>query len=229
MPTYSLCFWQMLLTSSGYETHKVTAEEKRRVKRHRDWENRGKKVCLSKCDDIHRESWQKHVRSSFKKFHSKTGIHGVDMLAPHFTWGFLLHLTVSQANRKTGGGIYIAGVPLSVQLLVYTHSGRVKAALTLNGKWQIWIMHTYNPTQINRRHGGLTKAKSWGCWRPESADYTPDALNNAPKCASLKAWNPWSIRADLSFAINIQSWLCFGGQNYTSVCWGALKQTLAKP
>lgn len=56
------------------------------------------------------------------------------MLAPHFTRGFLLHLTVSQASRKTGGGIRIAGVPLSVPLLVYTHSGRVKAALTLNGK-----------------------------------------------------------------------------------------------
>lgn len=62
------------------------------------------------------------------------GIHGVDMLAPHFTRGFLLHLTVSQASRKTGGRICIAGTPLSVLLLIYTHSGRVKAPLTLNGK-----------------------------------------------------------------------------------------------
>lgn len=188
---------------------------------------REKSVCNS--DDIHCEGWQKHGCSSSKKFHGKTGIHRVDTLAPHLTWGLRLHLTVSQASRKTGGGIYIAEAPLSVALLVYIHSGRVKAALRLSGKWQIWIMHTYNPTQIKSRHGGLTKAKSWGCWRPESADYTPDALNNAPKCASLKAWNPWSIRADLSFAINIPSCLCFGGQRCTSMCWGALKQTLAKP
>lgn len=137
------------------------------------------------------------------------------MLAPHFTWGFLLHLSVSQASRKTGGWICIAGMLLLVLRFIYTHSGRVKAPLTLNGKWQIWIMHTYNPTNINTRHGGLTGAKSRGCWRPESADYTPEALNNAPKCASLKAWNPWSIRADMSFAINIPSCLCLGGQHCT--------------
>lgn len=82
-----------------------------------------------------------------------------------------------------------------------------KAALRLSGKWQIWIMHTYNPTQTNSRHGGLTKAKSWGCVRPESADYTLDALDNAPKCVSWRAWNPWSINAALSFAINMQSCL----------------------
>lgn len=151
------------------------------------------------------------------------------MLAPHLTRGSPLHLTVSHANRKTGGGICIAGVPLFVPLFVYAHSGCVKAALTLNGEWQIWIMPTYNPTKINRRHGGLTGAKSWGCWRPESADYTPDALNNAPKCASLKAWNPWSIRDNLSFAINIPSCLRFGGLHCTPVCLCALKQTLAKP
>lgn len=48
------------------------------------------------------------------------------MLAPHFTSGFPLHLTVSQASSKTGGGVYIAGVPLSVLLFVYTHSAMSK-------------------------------------------------------------------------------------------------------
>lgn len=62
-----------------------------------------------------------------------------------------------------------------------------------------------SPVKINGRHGGLKRAKSRGCQKPECADYTPEALNNAPKCASLKAWNPWSVREVLSFAINI--WL----------------------
>lgn len=153
------------------------------------------------------------------------------MLAPHFTRGSLLHLAVSRASRKTGGrDTYRRGAACCPAPRLYTQRGRVKAALTLNGKWQIWIMHTYNPTKINSRHGGLTRAKSWGCCRPESADYTPDALNNAPKCASLKAWNPWSIRADLSFAINIPSCLCFGGAGIALLCADVpLKQTLAKP
>ena len=151
------------------------------------------------------------------------------MLAPHFTPGFPSpshSVTGERKDRRRDK--YIAGVPLSVPLLVHAHSGRVKAALTLSGKWQIWIMHKYKPI-IKSRHRGLARAKSCGCRRPESADYTPDALNNAPKCASLKAWNPWSISAGLSFAINIPSCLCFGGQHCTSMCWCALKQTLAKP
>lgn len=145
----SLCVWQMLLTSSWNETQKVTVlgEKKKKGDRQRDWENQGEKACLCESDDIDCESWQKIYVNLLKNFHSKMGIHGVDMLAPHFTRGFLLHLTVSQASRKTGGRICIAGTPLSVLLLIYTHSGRVKAPLTLNGKWQIWIMHTYNPTK----------------------------------------------------------------------------------
>lgn len=71
-----------------------------------------------------------------------------------------------------------------------------------------------SPVKINRRHGGLTRAKSRGCRRPECADYTPEALNNAPKCASLKAWNPWSVRAVLSFAINIRLRLCAGTEGW---------------
>lgn len=110
-------------------------------------------------------------------------------------------------------------MPLSVLLLIYSHGGRVKAPLTLNAKWQIWIMRRYKPTNINRWQGGLAGAKSRGCWRPESADYTPEALDNAHKCASLKAWNPWSIRADLSFAINIPSCLCCGGHPCTVLMW----------
>lgn len=110
-------------------------------------------------------------------------------------------------------------MPLSVLLLIYSHSGRVKAPLTLNAKWQIWIMRTYKPTNINRWHGGLARAKSRGCWRPESADYTPEALDNAHKCASLKAWNPWSFGADLSFAINIPRCLCCGGHPCTVLMW----------
>lgn len=210
----------MLLTSSWNETQKVTVLGKKKKKKRGDRGSETEKIsrgkaCLWKFDDIDCESWQKIYVNLFKKFHSKGRIHRVDVLAPHFTWGFLLHLTVSQASRKTGGRKCIAGTPLSVLLLICAHSSRVKAPLTLNGKWQIWIMHTYNPTKIKRRHGGLTRAKSWGCWRPESADYTPEALNNAPKCASLKAWNPWSIRVDLSFAINIPSCLCFRGQRCT--------------
>ena len=51
------------------------------------------------------------------------------MLAPHFTGGFLLHLTVSQASRKTGGGIRIAGVPLSVPLS-FIHTAAVSKLLS---------------------------------------------------------------------------------------------------
>lgn len=149
------------------------------------------------------------------------------MLAPHFTWGFPLYFEVSLAAAETGGGVYIA--PCCLSRSSFQHSGHVKATLTLDYKWQIWIMHTYNPAKINRRQGVLTWAKSSGCCSPVSVDYAPDALNNAPKCASLKAWNPWHIKADLSFAINIPRCLCFGGQCCTSVCRCTLKQTLAKP
>lgn len=147
------------------------------------------------------------------------------MLTPHFTRGSPLHLRVSVAMQRQGEEYMLLPFPL----LVHTHGGHVTAALTLGDKWQIWIMRINNPTKINSRHGGLTWAKSSGCYSPASDDYTPDALNNAPRRTPLKAWNPWSIRADLSFAINIPLCLGFGGWHCTFVCCCALKQTLAKP
>lgn len=97
----------------------------------------------------------------FRKFHSKTGIHRVDMLAPHFTPGFLLHLTVSQGSRETGGrNIYCWGAAFCPAPRLYTRRPCQSRSHT---QWQMTNLdnaHTYNPTKINRRHAGLTRAKS---------------------------------------------------------------------
>lgn len=147
--------WQMLPTFSWNDTQKVSV-----------WLKKGDTVAIScwkswaearlcKSDDIHCDSWQKNMCSSLKrvpregKKKERGGIHGVDMLAPYFTWGCLLRLAVSRlASGREAGLVSPACRFLSRSSFIHarTHTPAVsKLFSTLYGKWQIWIMHTYEP------------------------------------------------------------------------------------
>lgn len=147
---FFLCVWKMLLTFSWNDTQNVIVLQKKRdTVAVSCWksEREGEK---STSDDIHCDSWQKNMCSSLKRVPRKNG----NPRCRHACT--LFHLRPSspshsvKASRETGGRVCIAAVSLSVLLLIYTHTGRVKAPLTLYGKWQIWIMRTHNPTKINR-------------------------------------------------------------------------------
>lgn len=103
-----LCAWQMRPTSSWNYTQKVSV-----------WLKKGDTVAVScwkswvearlcKSDDIHCDSWQKNMCSSLKRVpreeKKEGGTHGVDKLAPYFTWGCLLRLAVSRpaSGREAG-------------------------------------------------------------------------------------------------------------------------------
>lgn len=55
------------------------------------------------------------------------------MLAPHFTSGFPLHLSVTGKQQDRRRGIYRWGAAFCPALRLYTQRD-VKAALTFNGK-----------------------------------------------------------------------------------------------
>lgn len=136
--------WQMLPTFSWNDTQKVSV-----------WLKKGDTVAIScwkswaearlcKSDDIHCESWQKNMCSSLKRVPREgKKREGGNPWCRHACTLFYLRLSSPSRSVKasvgTGGRACIAGVSLSVPLLIYTcahtHTGRVKALL--NTLWQM--------------------------------------------------------------------------------------------
>lgn len=146
--------WQMLPTFSWTDTQKVSVWLKKgdtvAVSCWKSWAE----ACLCKFDDIHCDSWQKNMCSSLKRVprEEEKKKRGVNPWCRHACTLFYSRLSSPSRSVKagvgTGGRACIAGVSLSVLLLIFTcaHTPAVSKPLsTLYGKRQIWIMHTYEP------------------------------------------------------------------------------------